>query len=137
MSAKIAFNYHVHGVTPEEPHWISDFEKLEESLRSFILHKRVKSKLAPAHVFLKNTFKDLRNMIEGNIRTEQENGELIKESINTLESEFTHFKQIKKESFGELDNMIFQVEDVVATSSRRILKEYLEGNIFLIQILIV
>jgi hypothetical protein len=44
-------------VEPQE--WIDAFAKLETSLRSFILEKRTKSKLAPAKVYMENVLSDL------------------------------------------------------------------------------
>lgn len=43
----------------ETDDWDVSFERLEESLRSFVLEKRSRSKLAPAHRYLQNILSDL------------------------------------------------------------------------------
>ena len=48
--------------------YISSFGKLEENLRSFILDKRTKSKLAPAKVYLDNLLSDVETLCEYNYK---------------------------------------------------------------------
>lgn len=50
---------------PESSHLI-DFERLESSLRSFVLEKRARSKLAPVKTYLGNVLEDVTNLASSN-----------------------------------------------------------------------
>jgi mitofusin len=52
--------------TPDDPRTVEDFLRLEDCLRSFVLDKRSKSKLAPARRYLLNLLGDIILLADGN-----------------------------------------------------------------------
>jgi mitofusin len=53
--------------TPDDPRTLEDFLRLEDCLRSFVMDKRSKSKLAPARQYLLNLLGDVLLLADGNI----------------------------------------------------------------------
>ncbi|KAF9112181.1 mitofusin [Mortierella sp. AM989] len=112
----------------------ADFLRLEECLRSFVLEKRCKSKLAPAKVYLENVLSDVSILSESNrqmaaeelakVRLELERGEpeyqdtlvrreMVLEKIDRLSEETcTLIDSITRE---KLMNAVDDIENAVST----------------------
>lgn len=87
---------------PEHP----DFDRLEASLRNFVLEKRSLSKLMPAKTYLKNTLKDLELLSYFNIQVTEAEQDKVLSDLNKLAPEFEkNIRQSVKVS-EDLDNQI-------------------------------
>jgi hypothetical protein len=126
LSAKKAFEYYVKGITPDDPHWLTDFYHMEECLRSFVLHKRIVSKLAPAHTYLRNTLNSFLSIIEMNMKEEVEVSESIESDVNQIHEEYQHLKDVKRTCFGDLDNRMFSIEEKISINARLKLTDFLD-----------
>ncbi|KAG0250633.1 mitofusin [Mortierella polycephala] len=112
----------------------ADFLRLEECLRSFVLEKRCKSKLAPAKVYLENILSDVSVLSDSNrqmaaeelakVRLELERGEpeyqdtlcrreMVMEKIESLTEETC--KLIDNMTRERLINSVDDIENAVST----------------------
>ncbi|KAF9577125.1 mitofusin, partial [Lunasporangiospora selenospora] len=66
----------------------ADFVRLEECLRSFVLEKRCKSKLAPAKVYLENVLSDVSVLSEANRQMAAEELAKIRQEMQRTEPQF-------------------------------------------------
>jgi mitofusin len=108
---------------PDNPSIFADFVRLEDCLRSFVLEKRSKSKLAPAKMYLKNLLSDL-------IIVAQYNRDLAAQQVQQLEQDLTKntptyemMTQIKREYLDDLDKVI----DVVAGDNQKYTAQLLKA----------
>lgn len=109
----------------ERPH--PDFDRLESSLRNFVLEKRSLSKLAPAKTYLKNILKDLEVLADVNVKvTETEKDQILKD-LNELTPEFE--KSLKQNvAVGEqADNTIEEVAQNVYNFTRTHLTDFVKA----------
>ncbi|KAJ3331385.1 mitofusin, partial [Kappamyces sp. JEL0680] len=128
VSTRNAFQYFVHGAPPAEPHWITDFEKLEDRLRSFILHKRGISKLAPAKVYLSNLLCDLKAILARNIERQQNDHALVEKTLQESLTVFRRLKDVKKSCFGAIDKEIEDIEELISIHTQNTLNGFLQGG---------
>ncbi|KAF9993566.1 mitofusin [Entomortierella chlamydospora] len=112
----------------------ADFLRLEECLRSFVLEKRCKSKLAPAKVYLENILSDVSVLSESNrqmaaeelakVRLELERGEpeyqdtlvrreMVLEKVDRLSEETCSL--IDAMTREKLSNSVDDIENAVST----------------------
>ncbi|KAG0236456.1 hypothetical protein B0O80DRAFT_465609 [Mortierella sp. GBAus27b] len=112
----------------------ADFQRLEECLRSFVLEKRCKSKLAPAKVYLDNVLSDVSVLSEANrqmaadeltkVRLELERGEpeykdtlvrreMVLEKVERLAEETCTL--IDSMTRDKLSNSVDDIENAVST----------------------
>lgn len=87
---------------PEHP----DFDRLEASLRNFVLEKRSLSKLMPAKTYLKNMLKDLEMLAFVNIQVTDAEKDRVVEELNALAPEFEKSKRQNITVSEEIDNQI-------------------------------
>lgn len=69
---------------PQHP----DFDRLEASLRNFVLDKRSVSKLLPAKNYLSKIFKETLLLINMNIETYNENKDKLNEELNKIKPKY-------------------------------------------------
>ncbi|POS88191.1 hypothetical protein EPUL_000952 [Erysiphe pulchra] len=82
---------------------IRDFEKLEQSLRRFVLEKRARSKLAPAKTYLLNLLGDLQTLADVNLVVAKEELGRVTRELNELEPILEQSKKAKEEVNDEID----------------------------------
>ncbi|KAF4976112.1 hypothetical protein FZEAL_7182 [Fusarium zealandicum] len=92
---------------------IRDFDKLEESLRRFILEKRARSKLAPAKHYLLNILNDMNILATANRKVAQLE---LDKGIQALEELEPRLKTIKEAVF-EVDN---KTEDIIESTHQEV-----------------
>ncbi|KAG5792057.1 hypothetical protein H9Q69_008905 [Fusarium xylarioides] len=92
---------------------IRDFDKLEESLRRFILEKRARSKLAPAKHYLLNILNDMNILATANCEVAQLE---LDKGIQALQQLEPRLKTIKEAVF-EVDN---KTEDIIETTHEEV-----------------
>lgn len=109
----------------QEPSKIADFDKLEADLRSFVLEKRARSKLAPAKTYLLNLLEDLQTM--GTINKEVTEQEL--ERIKGLLDELTPTYEAALKARGEVSEQVESTIDETCTSVYRKTRKSLNSTI--------
>lgn len=90
----------------KEKEKIRDFEKLEQSLRRFVLEKRARSKLAPAKTYLLNILNDVNVLATVNSEVAQSELERVTQELQELEPQLESSKQAKTEVSEEIDRVI-------------------------------
>ncbi|RKF59952.1 Transmembrane GTPase fzo1 [Erysiphe neolycopersici] len=85
---------------------IRDFEKLEQSLRRFVLEKRARSKLAPAKTYLLNLLGDLQTLADVNLVVAKAELDRVTRELNELEPILEQSKKAKEEVNDEIDRTI-------------------------------
>lgn len=90
----------------KEKEKIQDFERLEQSLRRFVLEKRARSKLAPARTYLLNILNDVN--VLATVNSEMAQGELdrVMRELRELEPQLESTKKAKAEVSDEVDQTI-------------------------------
>lgn len=85
---------------------IRNFEKLEESLRNFVLEKRARSKLAPAKHYLLNIFNDINVLATVNCEVAQLELDKGIQALKELEPQLRSGKEAQNEVDSETENVI-------------------------------
>ncbi|KAI6245198.1 Transmembrane GTPase fzo1 [Erysiphe necator] len=85
---------------------IRDFEKLEQSLRRFVLEKRARSKLAPAKTYLLNLLGDLQTLADVNLVVAKAELDRVTRELNELEPILEQSKKAKEQVNDEIDRTI-------------------------------
>ena len=85
---------------------IEDFEKLESSLRRFVLEKRARSKLAPARTYLLNVLADLNLLATVNRDVAQSELDRVVGELEEIEPAFEKSKQARSEVSDDVDKTI-------------------------------
>lgn len=110
------------GNNDDVPH--PDFDRLESSLRNFVLEKRSLSKLAPAKTYLKNILKDLEMLSDVNIKvTETEKDKILKD-LNELTPEFEKSVKASVKVGEETDQIVEEVAQKVYDFTREHLSSF-------------
>ncbi|KAI8816029.1 uncharacterized protein EV422DRAFT_335216 [Fimicolochytrium jonesii] len=95
---------------PDEPlkpdSLVPQFVKLEESLRSFILEKRSRSKLAPAKIYLSNLLTDVCTLAQYNSDLSDQTATKIATEIEDATPAYDRMLQIKKQVLDDIDRTI-------------------------------
>lgn len=76
---------------------IRDFEKLEQSLRRFVLEKRARSKLAPARTYLMNILNDVNTLATVNHEVAQSEFDRVTQELKELEPQILATKKARSE----------------------------------------
>lgn len=104
-----------------DPAKVKDFENLEESLRSFVLDKRAKSKLAPAKTYLMNLLADIETLATVNKNAITAEIDRLKEAYNQIAPAFEKAVKAKTEVADEVEKTIEEaVADVYKFARRTI-----------------
>lgn len=111
------------GPDNDEPN--PDFDRLEASLRNFVLEKRSLSKLAPAKTYLKNILKDLEMLADVNLKVTETEVDQILKDLNALTPEFE--KSVKESvTVGEeTDHVVEEVAQKVYDFTRDHLSSFI------------
>lgn len=76
---------------------VRDFEKLEQSLRRFVLEKRARSKLAPARTYLMNILNDVNTLATVNHDVAQSEFDRVTRELKELEPQILASKKARSE----------------------------------------
>ncbi|OTA02135.1 GTPase FZO1, transmembrane location [Trichoderma parareesei] len=83
---------------------VRDFEKLEQSLRRFVLEKRARSKLAPARTYLLNILNDVNTLATVNYEVAQSEYDRVTQELKELEPQILASKKAR----SEVDEQVVQ-----------------------------
>lgn len=106
-------------INNEEPDKLAEFEALEQSLRSFVLDKRARSKLAPAKTYLLNLLGDLEMLADYNKETLAQKIGKIAEELDELTPAFNEATKARVELSDTADKTIEDIVNDVYKHSRR------------------
>ncbi|KAI1484683.1 putative mitochondrial fission protein [Biscogniauxia mediterranea] len=90
----------------KEKEKIEDFERLEQSLRRFVLEKRARSKLAPAKTYLLNILNDLNILATVNAEVAQSEFDRVTRDLEEIEPQLEASTKAKAEIGDEIDQTI-------------------------------
>ncbi|KXJ94833.1 hypothetical protein Micbo1qcDRAFT_145557 [Microdochium bolleyi] len=90
----------------KEKEKIRDFEKLEQSLRRFVLEKRARSKLAPAKTYLLNILNDVNVLATVNSEVAQAELERVTKELKEIEPQLETSKQAKAAVSDEIERVV-------------------------------
>ncbi|KAI1880252.1 hypothetical protein JX265_001873 [Neoarthrinium moseri] len=85
---------------------IQDFERLEQSLRRFVLEKRARSKLAPAKTYLTNILNDVNVLANVNAEVAQAELDRVTNALQEIEPLLDASRKAKAEVGDEIDQTI-------------------------------
>jgi mitofusin 2 len=85
---------------------LQDFEKLEQSLRRFVLEKRARSKLAPAKNYLVNILNDVNSLATVNSEVAQSEIDRVSQELDEIEPQLESNKKAKTEVGTEIERTI-------------------------------
>ncbi|KAJ3111656.1 mitofusin [Phlyctochytrium bullatum] len=83
-----------------------DFKKLEQNLRTFILEKRARSKLAPAKIYLLNLLNDVERLCDSSFEYSHKRIETISRDLTDNAPSFQGMVRIKEEFLDDIDRII-------------------------------
>ncbi|TGZ84747.1 hypothetical protein EX30DRAFT_367889 [Ascodesmis nigricans] len=102
---------------------IKEFEELEQSLRSFVLDKRARSKLAPAKTYLMNLLGDLETLADVNKNTISAEIDRLKEAYNKIAPAFEKAVKARTQVSDEVERTIEETVNNVCKFTRRTVSE--------------
>ncbi|KAI4870838.1 hypothetical protein F4820DRAFT_146431 [Hypoxylon rubiginosum] len=85
---------------------LRDFEKLEQSLRRFVLEKRARSKLAPARTYLLNILNDVNVLATVNSDVAQSELDRVTKALEEIEPQLESSRKAKAAIGDEIDRTI-------------------------------
>ncbi|KPM34591.1 Transmembrane GTPase fzo1 [Neonectria ditissima] len=97
---------------------IRNFERLEESLRNFVLEKRARSKLAPARHYLLNILNDINVLATLNCEVAQLEFDKGTQALEQIEPQLKSREEAQNEIDSETDNAIEEVYENVYNHTR-------------------
>lgn len=97
---------------------IRDFERLEESLRNFVLQKRARSKLAPAKHYLLNILNDINVLATLNCEVAQLEFDKGIQALEELEPQLKSGKEAQSEVDNQTENAIEEIYQNVYNHTR-------------------
>ena len=102
----------------KEKEKVQDFEKLEQSLRRFVLEKRARSKLAPAKTYLSNVLGDIGTLAVVNRDVAQSELDRVSKELQELEPAYEQSKKARGEVSDDIDNTIETTCSEIYTHTR-------------------
>ncbi|KAI3642067.1 hypothetical protein MP228_011622 [Amoeboaphelidium protococcarum] len=102
------------------------FLMLESSLKSFLIHKRILSKLCPAKAYLENTLADLLSIATANGDKALEECELSESLLHTLSPQHQQLMEFKKIFEQRVEEMSRDVDTTVQHESRLIIEKFVD-----------
>ncbi|KAI1828248.1 transmembrane GTPase fzo1 [Xylaria intraflava] len=90
----------------KEKEKVEDFQKLEQSLRRFVLEKRAQSKLTPAKTYLMNILNDIHVLATVNAEVAQSEVDRVTKDLEEIEPQLESSKKAKAEAGDEIDRTI-------------------------------
>ncbi|CAB4392405.1 unnamed protein product [Rhizophagus irregularis] len=106
---------------------IEEFSKLEESLRTFVLKKRSKSKLAPAQHYLDNLVTDIGVLIEFNRNIAQQENDKANMKLKEAERAYNKLVSDQKSSVATAEKAETRVCEEIQTFTRNSLEKAIEN----------
>lgn len=100
---------------------LQDFEKLESSLRRFVLEKRARSKLAPAKTYLLNTLTDLNLLATVNRDIAQSELDRVSSELQEIEPAFEQSKKAQEEVSNDVERTIEETCSSIYNTTRTII----------------
>ncbi|KAK8848556.1 transmembrane GTPase fzo1 [Apiospora arundinis] len=107
----------------KEKEKIQDFEKLEQSLRRFVLEKRAKSKLAPARTYLLNILNDVNVLANVNSEVAQTELNRVTRELQEIEPALESSMKAKAVVGDQIDGVIEETCKDVYDHTRATLNE--------------
>lgn len=105
----------------KEKEKLQDFDKLESSLRRFVLEKRARSKLAPAKTYLLNVLADLNLLATVNRDVAQSELERVSQELQEIEPAFEKSKKARAEVSDDVDKTIEETCSEIYNNTRTII----------------
>jgi len=109
---------------PESPD-ILDFDRLESSLRSFVLEKRARSKLAPVKTYLTNVLEEVAAIASSNNTFAGDEMKQAKERLAQIQPEYELRVKTKIRVSDEVERAIEESCTEVAQSARKSLNDFI------------
>ncbi|KAJ1558579.1 mitofusin [Nowakowskiella sp. JEL0078] len=106
---------------------ISDFINLEESLRSFIFEKRLRSKLAPAKTYLINLLSDLSIIAQNRHQTATVAKANVTAALTQDSPNYQSMLRIKNEFLDNLEKRVDDTATKVTVASEKQLEAFLDA----------
>lgn len=117
----------------KEKEKVRDFEKLEQSLRRFVLEKRARSKLAPARTYLLNILNDVNVLATVNSDVAQSELDRVSKDLEEIEPQLESSRKAKAAVSDDVDKTIEETCKDVYDHSRNTLNSTIaragEGNL--------
>ncbi|KAI1484222.1 hypothetical protein K445DRAFT_312683 [Daldinia sp. EC12] len=111
---------------------VRDFEKLEQSLRRFVLEKRARSKLAPARTYLLNILNDVNVLATVNAEMATSELERVMSELDEIEPQLEASRKAKAEVSEEVDQTIEEtckdIYDHTRTTLNSVIAHAGDGN---------
>ncbi|KAJ3274331.1 mitofusin [Terramyces sp. JEL0728] len=126
VSSRQVFQYYNAGVEPSADNWVPDFERLENCLRTFILEKRTKSKLAPAKVYLGNVLSDLEAISNYNIQYHDAESFNLSNELGSIAPVYENMKTLKDIYLNDSDRNIENIVNEISEFSNKTLNNFIE-----------
>ncbi|KAJ3287062.1 mitofusin [Blyttiomyces sp. JEL0837] len=112
---------------PDDQPYISDFNRLEQNLRSFILEKRSRSKLAPAKIYLTNLMGDLSSLCQYNYELAELRSLEITNELSESAPSFERMNRIKEQFLDNIDRTIDETGDQALSFAKSQLGTFMES----------
>ncbi|RPA85652.1 hypothetical protein BJ508DRAFT_221704 [Ascobolus immersus RN42] len=100
---------------------MADFDKLEASLRTFVLEKRARSKLAPAKTYLLNLLEDLHSLGDVNREVTEQELERIRHELENLRPQYEAAIKTRSQVSDDLDKSVEETCGTVYKDTRKTL----------------
>ena len=110
---------------PESPQLL-DFERLESSLRSFVLEKRARSKLAPVKTYLSNVLQDVNTIASFNKAFAQDEIKGAKDKLAQIQPEYEVRVKTKVRVNDQVERAIEESCTHVIQTTRKTLTEFIQ-----------
>ncbi|KAJ3043531.1 mitofusin [Rhizophlyctis rosea] len=129
VSAKQCLQNHlgVEATTAGTTDMMPAFTRLEECLRSFILEKRARSKLAPAKVYLSNLLRDVVSVARYNSQVATDSATKITKEIQDQTPAFDRMVKIKEQVLDGIDKTIDETGNLVQRHAKEDLADFLDN----------
>ena len=110
---------------PESPQLL-DFERLESSLRSFVLEKRARSKLAPVKTYLSNVLEDVNTIASSNKAFAQDEVKQAKEKLAQIQPEYELRVKTKVRVSDQVERAIEENCMHIIQTTRKTLNQFIQ-----------
>ncbi|KAI9096114.1 P-loop containing nucleoside triphosphate hydrolase protein [Phlyctochytrium arcticum] len=105
---------------------VPDFYRMEESLRTFILEKRARSKLAPAKIYLRNLLSDVITLAHYNRTASNEIIEKVSHEIEESAPALDRMLQIKEQVLDDIEKTINATGEQVEADTSQLLTKLVD-----------
>ncbi|TPX33895.1 hypothetical protein SmJEL517_g03314 [Synchytrium microbalum] len=110
-----------------DPILLGEFEKLEARLRTFILEKRARSKLAPAKQYMVNLLSDMYTFSSYTASILKTRAKKMTVELKQAEPAYTSMKDVKTKLLDSLDVMIDAASEQVQNNATLLLKNLVDS----------